>query len=335
MHPTNATLGTPNTMPLTEMAAVTQAITHYATGLGLTKVGFVALPPLQSDDKAPGMAHADEHLQNWLAKQYHADMDWMQTHATLRTNPRGLLPAANSIICVALNYYHPMAVPKNGPKISRYARGKDYHKVLKKKLKKLGQWIEQQWPGTLCRPITDSAPAMEKPLAVQAGLGWQGKHSLLITPEVGSWVFLGELLVSLPLVPSQPFTTDLCGKCKRCIDVCPTDAIVSPGVVDSNRCISYWTIERKTPEIPTPIAEKLNGWVFGCDICQEVCPINLMLQVPTLDEKLQPLPHNAPQVLETELASLTPEEFTQRYQGTPVMRAGYEKLMANIAALKG
>ncbi len=294
-----------------------------ARTLGFLKVGLLPVEHITI---------ARDGLAQWLGLGYHGEMQWMADHLDKRLDPGSLMPDTKSILCVALNYY-PGAVAANQLKVARYAQGDDYHHVLKDKLKALLQWL-QAFDDTIAgRPLVDSAPIMEKTLAVQAGIGWQGKHSNIITPEAGSWVFLGELLLNItfPDAPTPIPVRNFCGSCTRCITACPTQAITEPYVVDATRCISYWTIEYKGDTIPQPIAENMAGWIFGCDICQEVCPWNVKRQQPTQEPAFLPRPWNkAPRP--EEILAISPERFKTRYRKSPVKRAKIHGLQRNVTA---
>ena len=301
-------------------------VQEQALWLGFSRVGIVPVPNLSGEA---------ERLQQWLSLGYQADMAWMSNHLTLRKSPEGLLENASSIVCVALNYFTPDSSIENEPpealKIARYARGRDYHKVLRKKLAKLLEAIQVHYPGIQGRVCVDSAPVMEKPLGVQAGLGWTGKNGNLIAPQLGSWFVLGELILDVSLPSSIEPVSNHCGNCTRCIDACPTEAIVADGVIDANKCISYWTIESKNESLPKEIAENLQGWVFGCDICQEVCPWNQTFAQPTQELDFAPRPATASPNADTILA-MDDDSFLRAYAGTPVMRTGRAGLQRNVTA---
>lgn len=276
-----------------------------ALELGFHKVGIAAVGEPDS-----------ANLQRWLGQGYQADMAWMENPA--RQDVRQLLPTVQSIICVALNYYTPQPQPDSPQhaKISRYGRGRDYHKVLHKRLKHLATWLEAQADGVETRFCADTAPIQDKVWAERAGIGWIAKNSNLITREYGSWVFLGEVLTNLVLPPDRPHTAH-CGTCTRCIEACPTQAIVAPHVVDANRCIAYHTIENRAADLPESL--NLHGWVAGCDICQEVCPWNDRFAQPTDVADFEPRPWNLAPAL-ADLANLSDEEHDRRYTGSALRR---------------
>ena len=291
---------------------IKQAIAEKALELGFSKVGIA---------KAESGIET-ERLQDWLALGYQADMDWM-------TNPKRqditqVMTGVKSVICVAINYYtpHQHSEDRDVGKISRYGWGRDYHKVLTKKLKALATWLESlsenQGENIQARFYVDTGPIAEKAFAQRAGIGWIGKHSNVITRDYGSWLFLGEVLTNLELEPDRPHT-EHCGTCTRCIDACPTGAIAQPFVVDANRCIAYHTIENKAEKLPEAIADNLQNWVAGCDICQDVCPWNQRFSQETLEADFQPFPHNIDPQL-AELSNMTEEVWDQNFIGSALRR---------------
>ncbi|MDJ1182776.1 tRNA epoxyqueuosine(34) reductase QueG [Roseofilum casamattae] len=294
-----------------------------ALELGFSQVGIAAI-----DEEIA--ARASQRLQAWLALGYHADMTWMSNPK--RQDVRGCLPNVVSIISVSLNYYtsHQRPEGKEYGKISRYAWGRDYHRVIEKKLKALAQWLREWDEDVQVKAYVDTGPVQDKLCAQTAGLGWIGKHGNLITRKYGSWVFLAELLTNLSLTADRPHTPH-CGTCTRCIDACPTDAIAQPFVVDANRCIAYHTIENRSPELPETIRDRLHGWVAGCDICQDVCPWNQRFAQPTTVEEFHPYPDNlAPQL--TELANLDEEEWNRRFPASALRRIKPEMWRRNARA---
>ncbi len=268
-------------------------------------------------------------LHHWLAEGKQADMTWMDNPK--RWDPTLVLPDAASVICVAMNYYTPFKHDHQltTAKISRYAWGRDYHRVLGRGLKAFCQWLEAEIPQCQTKWYVDTGPVAEKPWAMQAGLGWIGKNSLLLTREYGSWIFLGVVLTTLKLPADQPHTSH-CGTCTRCITACPTEAI-TPYRVDSNRCIAYHTLESQATTLPPPIAEHLEGWVAGCDICQEVCPWNQRFAQPTEISDFQPYPWNLNPHLQ-DLATLSAEAFDQRFRASALRRLKVKRLQRNAQA---
>ena len=261
-------------------------------------------------------------LRQWLDQGYEAEMAWMANPK--RQDIRRAMPEVRSVICVALNYYTPHQRPADPGygKIARYGWGRDYHRVMHKKLKQLCQWLQAQEPPAgspiLARYYADTGPVQDKFWAQQAGLGWVAKNGNVISRDYGSWIFLGEILTNLQLPASQPHTNH-CGTCTRCLDACPTQAIRSPGVVDANRCIAYHTIENRSEQLPTTVANHLENWVAGCDICQDVCPWNQRFAQPTDVAEFGPYPGNVAPPLE-ELANLSEADWQQRFPASALRR---------------
>jgi len=299
-------------------------IKERALELGFHKVGIVPAAPL-----APERARLEE----WLRRGFHGEMNWMARDAERRTDPRLVMPDARSVVVVALNYFTPHEHDSNPAlgKISRYAWGDDYHDVVGGKLKELLAWITEACPGSEGKTCVDIQPLMDKAWAVRAGLGWIGKHANLITRDYGSWVFIGELLLNLELQYDTVEVEDHCGTCTLCIEACPTDAITEAYVVDSNRCISYATIELRAPEIPAPVAANLDGWLYGCDICQDVCPWNRFEQ-PTAEARFEPRAGHLSANL-SDLLALTPDEYAARFRRSAIKRAKLTGLQRNARAL--
>lgn len=299
-----------------------EQIKQQALDLGFHKVGIASV-----DGAETAIAQSATALTQWLNQGYQADMAWMANPK--RQAIREVMPTVRSLICVALNYYTPHAHSEDPAiaKISRYGWGRDYHRILHKKLKQLAQWLESQGDGIQVRYYADTGPVQDKVWAQQAGLGWIAKNSNVITREYGSWVFLGEVLTNLDLPPDSPHTSH-CGTCTRCLEACPTGAIAQPYVVDANRCIAYHTIENRAPELPEAIAQNLNGWVAGCDICQDVCPWNQRFATPTDVEGFQPYPWNLAPTLE-ELATLSQEDYDRRFQASALRRIKPDMMRRN------
>jgi epoxyqueuosine reductase len=302
----------------------TLAVKARALFEGFQKVGIVRAEPL--DSEAP-------RLKEWLARGYHGEMSWMARDVEKRLNPLELFPPARSIVVVALNYYTPAQHHENSTtgKVSRYAWGDDYHDVLKAKLESLLSWIRELEPDAAGKICVDIQPTMDKAWAVRAGLGWLGKHSNVITPEYGSWIFIGELLLNLDLEPDAERFEDHCGTCTLCIDACPTQAITEPYAVDSGKCISYATIELRTLELPEEIEQGLSGWLYGCDICQDVCPWN-RFEEATNESRFTPREGNVNAEL-GDILELTPETYAERFRGSAMKRAKLAGLQRNARAL--
>jgi epoxyqueuosine reductase len=284
------------------------------------------------------LSEHETHLLNWLGKGFHADMEYMQRHGTRRSRPQELVPGTIRVISVRMDYFPPAGEPPENvldqdglAYVSRYALGRDYHKIIRKRLQQLAGRIEQQVGEFGYRAFTDSAPVLEKALAEKAGLGWIGKHSNLLNSKAGSWFFLGELYTDLPL-PEDEAASDHCGSCNRCIDACPTDAIVAPFQVDAGRCISYLTIENHG-SIPEPLRAAMGNRIYGCDDCQIVCPWN-KFSTPTPEADF--LPRNqldAPQLVD--LFAWEEDEFLRRTEGSPIRRIGHQSWLRNIAVALG
>jgi epoxyqueuosine reductase len=303
---------------------ITEEIKLEARRLGFDKVGV-----------APANALTEEgaRLRLWVARGFHGQMSYMARDPQQRADPRLLLPSAKSVVSVALNYFRPEKhkdAPEVG-KISRYAWGDDYHDVLRDKLKSLLEWIRERAPGVEGKICVDSAPMMDKAWAARAGLGWIGKHTNLITKEFGSWVFLGQLLISIELDYDSIVEPDHCGTCRACIDACPTQAIIAPYQLDATRCISYGTIELREDELPDPIRSNLEGWVFGCDICQDVCPWSRFSK-ETGEKRFEPR-EGAVEPNLREMTEMSQDDFSTRFRKSAIKRAKLAGLKRNALAV--
>ena len=282
---------------------------------------------------------APERLRAWLAAGYHGEMGFMERHAALRTNPELLQPGTVRVICVSMNYAPDLNIDEEWDRIARpgeamvsvYARGRDYHKVLRQRLQDLASRIEERIGPFGYRVFTDSAPLMEVELAQKAGLGWRGKHTLLLNRESGSVFFLGEILLDLPLPVDAPIEPH-CGTCSACIDVCPTAAITAPYVVDARRCISYLTIENPGP-IPLEFRAAMGNRVYGCDDCQLACPWNKFAQATALPDFAERNGMGGSSLLE--LWSWTAIDFERRHEGSAIRRIGYSRWRRNLAVAMG
>lgn len=295
------------------------------TEIGFSKVGIA---------RAGVLDREAELLGKWLERGHQATMGWMEGNKERRVDPGVILPGARSIVSVALNYYTPhrhSADPETG-KISRYAWGDDYHDILIRRLDHLCLFMDEEFPGSRSLAYVDTGPVMEKAWAQRAGIGWLGKHTNVITQDLGSWVFLGELITTVELTPDEP-VTDHCGTCTLCLEACPTGAIVEPYVVDSGRCISYLTIEHRG-EIAPDLANKLEQWIYGCDICQDVCPWNHRFGRETDEQRFQPREGNMAPVLR-EWETMSAGEFSRRFSGSAMKRAKWTGLIRNIQAVLG
>lgn len=304
------------------------AIKTWGRDLGFQEVGI-------SDTE---LTLEENYLQQWLGLGYHGEMDYMARHGTARTRPGQLVPGTMRVISVRLNYQPPAARDSwetmedpDAAFISRYALGRDYHKVLRGKLQSLATRIERQAGTFQYRVFTDSAPVMEVALARKAGLGWRGKHTLLLTREAGSWFFIGELYTDLPL-PVDGAVTEHCGTCTKCIDVCPTKAIIAPYQLDARRCISYLTIEHKGA-IPLELRPLMGNRIYGCDDCQLICPWNKFASVTA--EGDFSVRNRLDDVTLAALFLWTAEEFNQRLEGSPIRRIGHERWLRNISVALG
>lgn len=301
---------------------LTQKIKSRAAALGIDKIGVVPASALTTEA---------ERLNGWLGRGLHGEMKWMAREPEKRVDPRILFPGAKSVVVAAVNYFTPHEHADPSSKISRYAWGDDYHDVVKGKLTALLDWIKTEEPLAEGKVCVDTAPMMDKAWAVRAGIGWLGKHSNVITQEYGSWVFLGEILLNIELDYDNESVPDHCGTCTKCIDACPTGAIVEPYVVDSRRCISYATIELRDDELPTEIAENLNGWLYGCDICQDVCPWN-RFEKPTDEQRFEPRHGETSLDLET-LTTMEHEQYVERFRRSAMKRTKLAGLKRNAAAI--
>jgi epoxyqueuosine reductase len=284
---------------------------------GISKAGFL-------EEEAP-------RLEKWLNNNMHGKMGYMENYFDKRLDPTLLVDGAKSVISLLLNYYPEQTrTTEEGPKVSKYAYGNDYHYVIKEKLKSLLQYMNEEIGEVAGRGFVDSAPVLDKAWAKKSGLGWIGKNSNLINKQVGSFFFIAELIVDIPLLEDGP-VKDYCGTCTKCIDACPTDAIVEPYVVDGSKCISYYTIELKDA-IPEEAKGKLGDWMFGCDICQDVCPWNRFSK-PNVEPLFKPLP----QLLSFSLKDweeITEEAFNKTFKDSPLKRAKFKGIKRNLEFLK-
>jgi epoxyqueuosine reductase len=272
-----------------------------------------------------------EPLQKWLSDGMNGSMGYMANHFEKRLDPRKLVEGAKSVISVLFNYYPSQKqADQAAPVISKYAYGKDYHLTVKEKLNNLLIYIQAQISPCIGRAFVDSAPVLERQWAMAAGLGWTGKNTLLITRKFGSYVFIGELITNLDLACDAPFVNDHCGSCTRCIDACPTHAIVAPHRIDARKCISYQTIENKN-EIPIEIQPKLQNQIFGCDICQDVCPWNNKL-IPNQSIDIKPIDELL-NMNKNDWAQLGKAGFGSKFKGSSFERTGYDRIMRNISYL--
>ena len=300
----------------------TQLIKNYASKLGFLSCGISEACFLE--DEAP-------KLEKWLKHNYHGKMNYMNNHFDKRLDPRKLVPGAKSVVSLLLNYHTDKnQYDREAPKISKYAFGKDYHIVIKKKLKKFLKFINREIGEVQGRVFVDSAPVMDKVWASKSGLGWIGKNTNLISKKVGSFFFIAELIIDLELVYDPP-TTDHCGNCTACIDACPTDALIEPYQIDGSKCISYLTIELKE-KIPSEFEGKMDQWVFGCDVCQSVCPWNRFSK-PNEVSEFEP-DENLISMNKNDWEELTEEVFNDLFKNSAIKRTNFSGIKRNIKFLK-
>jgi epoxyqueuosine reductase len=304
---------------------VGRRLVGWALEEGFDRAGVAVLGPAESADA----------LRAWLERGDHAGLAWMERRSRERSDPRLLLEGARSALCVALQY-HPVADREPAPGdlwegVARYARGEDYHLVMEEGLARLAGRVETAFPGARWRAYVDTGPVLERELAARAGLGAIGKNTNLLHPEAGSWFLLGELLLTLEVDP-EPAFEDLCGRCTACLDACPTGALPAPYRLDSRRCISYWTIEHRGA-IPEAVRPLLGRWVFGCDVCQEVCPANQTAAAAT-EPRLR-LPPGRAELDLPALAALSRDEYQERLRRSPLKRTRLEGLKRNAAIVMG
>lgn len=303
----------------------TQQVREAALQLGFDDCGFA---------KAGKLDQEERRLREWLNQDRNGKMGWMANHFDKRVDPTKLVPGSKSVVSVIGSYFHPDHEPQRGqhnqPKLAKYAQGRDYHKVYKKKLKKLFARTEEILGAEVNgRVFVDSAPVLDKAWAVQAGLGWRGKNSNILNKNIGSYFFIGEMIIDVAFLYDQP-VTDHCGSCTRCIDACPTNAIYEPYRVDATKCISYLTIELKEA-IPEEHREDVGDWMFGCDICQDVCPWNTnpkYSQMPDLAPREKLLNHDINFWEELDI-----KQYDELFEGSAIRRAKFEKYKDNVAAV--
>ncbi len=288
--------------------------------LGFGLVGIAAATPADGFDR----------LTEWLNRGYAGEMEYLSRYPDRRREPASIMPGVRSVVMVGMTYSSECGSDEDSPgRVARYARGHDYHEVLWGKLDQLLQWLRGVVPGCNGRGVVDSAPLLERDFARRAGLGWFGKNTMLINKKEGSFFFIGALLVDIDLRPDAPHLASHCGTCTACLDACPTGAFAGPGWLDSRRCISYLTIELRSP-IPDELRPGIGGWLFGCDICQDVCPWNSKPRTSTfpLNDELQKLDP-------VELLDLTEDEFRRRFRGTALLRTKRRGLLRNAAIVLG
>ena len=301
----------------------TQQIKTFARNLGFSYCGIARARRLDADAK---------RLEQWLNKGMQGTMHYMENHFELRIDPTKLVPGAKSVITLLLNYFPEQEQIADAPKIARYAYGKDYHEVIKKKLNSLLLLIKEHIGEVQGRGFVDSAPVLERSWAQRSGLGWVGKNGNLINKQNGSYFFIATLITDLDLQYDDAFVKDFCGTCTRCIDACPTEAILPGKVVDGSKCISYFTIELKEMLIPETMKGKFDNWLFGCDTCQEVCPWNRFADY-TNENELVPIPEIL-NFTSTQWEELTEENFKNVFRNSPLKRSKYDGIKRNLKFLQ-
>ncbi len=299
-----------------------QRIKAKAEALGFLSCGIA---------KAEFLAEEAPHLEQWLKNNYHGQMTYMENNFDMRLDPRLLVDGAKSVISLAYNYYQELDRPADSYKIALYAQGEDYHFVVKEKVRELLAYIQEEIGEVSGRAFADSAPILEHAWAKKAGIGWVGKNSLTLSKQKGSFFFLSELILDLDLAYDQPMQTDHCGQCTRCIDACPTQAILPNKTVNGSQCISYFTIELKE-QIPTEMKGKFDDWIFGCDVCQEVCPWN-RFSLPT-DQQRFVGHEKINQFSKKEWQEITEEVFQEVFRKSPIKRTKFSGLKRNIDFIK-
>lgn len=298
-------------------------IIEQALALGFDYCGFAEAKPLNDDAR---------RLEQWLSKGMHGTMQYMENHFDLRIDPTKLVPGAKTVITLLCNYFPSETQSPHAPKISKYAFGNDYHEVIREKLKTLLQKIKAGIGDIQGRGFVDSAPVLERSWALQSGLGWLGKNGNLITKKNGSFFFIATLITDLKIEPDPPFAKDYCGSCTACIDHCPTDAILPNKVVDGSRCISYFTIELKDALIPDALKGRFDDWMFGCDICQDVCPWNRFSH-PHKEQQFTPIP----EILDLNKAQweeMTEVYFKKIFKSSPLKRTKLQGIKRNLEFIK-
>jgi epoxyqueuosine reductase len=314
--------------PATTKTGLAEKVVERALALGFAACGFAGAgeDPLRT-----------ARLEEWLGEGHHASMEWMAARRDHRRSPRGLWPEAKSVIALGMSYapaHDPLALDGSDThaRISVYAQGRDYHNVVKKRLKALARWLVEEVPGAQVKVFVDTAPVMEKPLGEAAGIGWQGKHTNLVSPAHGSWLFLGAIYTTLALAPAVP-QRDQCGSCRACLDACPTGAFPAPYQLDARRCISYLTIEHKGP-VPEDLREGLGNRIYGCDDCLAVCPWNKFAHAAQACREFLPRAELVSPRL-GELLALDDAGFRALFSGSPIKRIGRDRFVRNCLYAAG
>ncbi|MGN6478087.1 MAG: tRNA epoxyqueuosine(34) reductase QueG [Flavipsychrobacter sp.] len=300
-----------------------QLIKQEAHRLGFDACGMAIATHLEEDAR---------RLESWLQNGFHGKMLYMGNHFDLRTDPRKLVPGAKSVITLLLNYYPQQQQSADAPHIAKYAYGTDYHYVIREKLNLLLQYIKQTIGDVQGRGFVDSAPVLERSWAVRSGLGWVGKNGNLLTKHSGSFFFIATLITDLELTADAPFSADYCGTCTKCMDACPTDAIVSPAIINGSKCISYLTIELKDALIPDEFRGEMKDWMFGCDICQDVCPWNRFSK-PNQEPHFTPIPEVL-NLSAAEWEQMSEEQFRKVFKDSPLKRTKWQGIQRNLKAIK-
>ena len=301
----------------------TELIRKFSRHLGFDYCGIARARSLDEDAR---------RLESWLKRGMHGTMQYMENYFDLRIDPSKLVPGARSVITLLLNYFPSHQQNSEGPKISKYAYGNDYHEVIRSKLKALLEMMHEQIGEVHGRGFVDSAPVLERSWARESGIGWIGKNANLLTKEHGSFFFIATLITDLELRYDDPYVKDYCGSCTKCIDACPTDAILDNHVVDGSRCISYFTIELKDALIPGELKNTFNDWMFGCDVCQDVCPWN-RFSTPTNEVAFTPIP----EILNfstREWEELSEESFKKIFQHSALKRSKFKGIQRNLKFLQ-
>lgn len=297
----------------------TTLVKSFAAQLGFEYCGIARAQRLDDDAR---------RLEHWLHQGMHGSMQYMENHFELRIDPTKLVPGAQSVITLLLNYYPAEQQNPDAPQVAKYAYGKDYHEVIRGKINKLLGLMKEQIGEVHGRGFVDSAPVLERTWAQRSGLGWVGRNGNLLTKQAGSFFFIATLITDLPLQYDDPFAKDYCGTCRKCIDACPTDAILENKVVDGSKCISYFTIELKDKLIPGEMANKFDNWFFGCDTCQDVCPWNRFSQ-PTQETGFSPIPELL-NFTTAEWQSLTEDAFKKIFRHSPLKRSKFHGIQRNL-----
>jgi epoxyqueuosine reductase len=301
------------------VAANSLLIKSIASSLGFDYCGIAKAVRLEDDAR---------RLEQWLNNDMHASMHYMEKNFDLRVDPTLLVPGAKSVVTLLINYFPDKQQPAKLPKVAKYAMGKDYHEVVRKKLNSLLEAIREKIGAVQGRGFVDSAPVLERSWAVRSGLGWVGKNGNLINKKSGSFFFIASLIIDLELATDDPFGNDYCGTCTRCIDQCPTDAILPDKVIDGSKCIAYFTIELKEALIPDQMKGKFGDWMFGCDVCQDVCPWN-RFSIAHQEPAFEPIPALLA-FKQSDWEALTEEKFKTVFQHSPLKRAKYAGIRRNL-----